>query len=914
MPSLSAQDEKSASLEEGEEGVSLEEGEGKVGGGQGSLGSFESVLIHDLLLPPSPATPPLGSYTAADDDDERSPGNLRRALSEFSDAALEEGARVVGAGVAGIHSGGQGGGGEGGAARTVVFPEEDAVALRDSSPFGSLLAPWRYWTRAAPVGHRGEGEGEGGGDWEGDEEPGSEKREEIFGSCADFSAASGFMPIAGFKPKMNLLEVAIEKELEEKKRADEMNSPARLPTTGLLAVAAQSEDAGSEEGSGSPSPLSEVVGSGAERLPEERWADMGPGLGGVGVTSHGGSRSPAARVTSPSMSPTSASQKTSPDSRREVAAHDFSRSPSGSGPSGLLPEDAPAVGASGVDVVVPTTPPPLPPTLPTALSLSLSLSASTPSPLPRSLSPASEAEDASRRSQSPARSLAQAPAPSFAAPMLPVMSPVMSPAISAAMPPVVSPAGSSTPSTQGKGEGEAAAPPPLPPPEMETLRQASPSPSSDRQDASMGEAAGNTAPGCREQAETKDLACPEAPALPAAPVVSPHSPAPSPWPRGASMTSVGVEAPTGSRAPEGRQSILSTPPTVVTATASPERKAPVRRGKRERERERERERAPRNRAVAAAHGQVQAQAQAQAPWAPKPSAQFHAGKAPGPARAQPARAPAWGMPSPLLTPEPHPALTGVKPPPLQVPAGCFAGQSRAAPPRLASMPFMPLSSPLPPPLPPPPPLVLPVSSLSAPSQLVFTPPSPSGRSTSASPTSTRSSPLLVRPPLLPLGVLSGRDIGASGPGIPLVWSWSDSTLSGCSRSAGRGGGFSSVSASVSSSGRGESPLVGIRFVAGEGALCDGDSDRETLWEVAGRTAAGVGVRSSPSRCAVGRLGEEEAGGAAAAAAVASAAASAAAMSAAASAAAVAATVAAESSLEGGVGGRQGKRPRRYFFP
>ena len=655
MPPLSVQDEKSASLEEGVEGVSLEEGErvgeGKVGGGQGSLGSFESVL---LLLPPSPATPPLNSYTAADDD-ERSPGRFRRASQGFSGTALEEGAGVVGVGVEGIRGGGQEGGGEGGAAPTVVFPEDDAVALRDSSPFGSLLAPWRYWTRAAPSRHGGQERGDG--EREGDEERGSEKREEVFGSCADFSAASGFMPIVGFKPKMNLLEVAIEKELEEKRRADEMNAPARLPTTGLLAVAARSEDAGSEEDPGLPTPLPVVVESGADHLPEERWTDEDAGLGRVGVPSRGGSRFPAARVTSPSVSPTSALQKPPPDSLREAVDHDFSQSPSAPGPSGLLPGESATVGGIGVEVVVSPPPPPLAPTLPTALSLSLSLSVSTPSPPPGSLSPASEAEDASRCSQSSPQSSAQASVPLFAPSMPPAMAPVISPA----MPSVVSPAGSSIPSTPSEGGGvrEEAAPPPLPSPELETLRQASPSPSSGRQDAAIGEAARSLTPEYCEQAEMKNLACPEATALPAAPVVSTHSPAPSPSPRGASMTDVGAAAPTAPPAPEGSLSIQSTPPTVVTATASPERKAPVRREKREREREHERERAPRNRAVAAAQGQVQAQAQAQAAWAPKPSAQLHAGKASGPARAQLARAPAWGMPLPLPNPEPHPALRGL---------------------------------------------------------------------------------------------------------------------------------------------------------------------------------------------------------------------------------------------------------------
>lgn len=263
------------------------------------------------------------------------------------------------------------------------------------------------------------------------------------------------------------------------------------------------------------------------------------------------------------------------------------------------------------------------------------------------------------------------------------------------------------------------------------------------------------------------------------------------------------------------------------------------------------------------------------------------------------------------------------------------------------------------------PVALSLSTVGAlPFHFLFTPPSPAGRSSSASPTSHssfRSSPVAaVRPPLLPPAVaLSGgrdrdrdRDLapseqpgaGGGGGGFPLAWSLSASTLSCGSRSTGgRGGGMSSVSASVCSDAA--SPLVGMRFVVGEGgaggaaaiAVSTGASaagasaagaSKEKLrpksWTDHGRGVPVIGVRGAVpllpvALCGVGRSmqGETEAGAAAAVAPVRACRAPATlpVPGAGARAAAVpAAGVGEELSFEGGVGGRRGKRPRRYFFP
>eukprot|EP00903_Cladosiphon_okamuranus_P012689 g11867.t1 len=161
------------------------------------------------------------------------------------------------------------------------------------------------------------------------------------------------------------------------------------------------------------------------------------------------------------------------------------------------------------------------------------------------------------------------------------------------------------------------------------------------------------------------------------------------------------------------------------------------------------------------------------------------------------------------------------------------------------------------------PITLSLTTVGAlPCHYLFTPPSPAGRSNSASPTSSfRSSPPPARPPLLPPAVpLSGgrdrdrdrdRDLAPSEPVFPLVWSLSDSTLSGGSRSTGgRGGGMSSVATSVRSDAA--SPLVGMRFVAGEGSGCAAgagagapkERSRPNSWSQNGRGVPLMGVRGS----------------------------------------------------------------------
>lgn len=213
-----------------------------------------------------------------------------------------------------------------------------------------------------------------------------------------------------------------------------------------------------------------------------------------------------------------------------------------------------------------------------------------------------------------------------------------------------------------------------------------------------------------------------------------------------------------------------------------------------------------------------------------------------------------------------------------------------------------------------------------PCHFLFAPPSPAGRSSSASPTSSfKSSPLAgVRPPLLPpaLPLSGGRDLPPSERGyFPLAWSLSDSTLSCGSRSTGGiGGGMSSVSASACSDAA--SPLVGMRFVAGEGVGGPGaaagagagagaskERSRPNSWSARGRGHPLVGVRGSVplplALCGVGRAVQGEVVPACRAPVT---------LPVAGGGGGPAAAVGEEAAFEGGVGGRQGKRPRRYFFP
>ncbi|CAM9588933.1 unnamed protein product [Ectocarpus sp. 8 AP-2014] len=305
-----------------------------------------------------------------------------------------------------------------------------------------------------------------------------------------------------------------------------------------------------------------------------------------------------------------------------------------------------------------------------------------------------------------------------------------------------------------------------------------------------------------------------------------------------------------------------------------------------------------------------------------------------PARAQPARARAWCEPphapaaaaAAAAAPQHQQQALAVIPsaPPFAAapwPSSLGTLSQFAAGTRISPTPSAMLLSPSPKT---PPPLSL-TTVGAPPCHLLFTPPSPAGGSSSASPTSSfRTSPV-PRPPLLPPAVvLSGRDLPPSDPAAAalLAWSLSDSTLSGCSRpgTGGGGGGTSSIPVSVCS--EAASPLVGMRFVAkdggggGGGGGSSSSRSRPNSWSDHGGGVPLIGVRGSPplghppsvpvALCGVGRpaaSAEEEGGAAAGAGHVA---------------AAVAgggtAGVVDESSCEGGVGGRRGKRPRRYFFP
>lgn len=310
---------------------------------------------------------------------------------------------------------------------------------------------------------------------------------------------------------------------------------------------------------------------------------------------------------------------------------------------------------------------------------------------------------------------------------------------------------------------------------------------------------------------------------------------------------------------------VSPPPTPPPLVEVPRRASDAEKRIAGRPGSRDGERAPRNRAVTAT---------AHTAWPLQPVPAAPPSKAAGPARAQPARALAWDEPANTSnlrssTTEFPPAL------PIRVTGSPLSPPARTPP--------------LPPAL-----LHLSYAALGGPNYLMFTPPSPAGWSNSASPSSVRSSPVLVRPPLFPPAGFSGRDTGAAGTGYLLAWSWSDSTLSGS-----RSGGSEVVS-----------PLVGMRFVgddggggSGSGSSKDPGSRLSSGTSTVAPAAGGgtdvplMGVRGSPPiRCAHGVPGAAVATAAAAAAASA------------------VAAVAANPSLEGGVGGRQGKRPRRFFFP
>lgn len=265
------------------------------------------------------------------------------------------------------------------------------------------------------------------------------------------------------------------------------------------------------------------------------------------------------------------------------------------------------------------------------------------------------------------------------------------------------------------------------------------------------------------------------------------------------------------------------------------------------------ERVPRSRVAPATK-----QAQAAALMTPQPPTTLlpQVNKTLGPARAQPTRAPAWIDPPPFRTLSKNPLCA--------IPVDSFGAPSSSP----SKTPPLSQQIILPQPL-----LPLSLGAIGPPTYLFFMPPSPAGRSTSASPSSVRSSPVVLRPPLLPPNAQHGRDMAASGANGPLAWSWSESTLSGCSRSGGAGGGgaLSSASRSASACSDGASPLVGMRFVLGvEGVTgCGGGGSDGIFSKERPRSSSGsdlvadmlpgglplMWARSSPPLLAVGRCGD-----------------------------------------------------------
>lgn len=340
-----------------------------------------------------------------------------------------------------------------------------------------------------------------------------------------------------------------------------------------------------------------------------------------------------------------------------------------------------------------------------------------------------------------------------------------------------------------------------------------------------------------------------------------------------------------------------------------------------------------------------------------------------PVHAQPARAPAWGE-TPALSPTPPSARQGLMNAPTLISSAAAAGPSTVAtlPPQASTLIlsssssssrwaaaveqqaaqslsptrcYSPMSSPTHPPL------QIALELLAAPARPYapppqpYTPPSPAGRSTSLSPSSVLSSPSVSRSHLMHGAAGAGtlppslppRDPGASASGIPLLWSWSDSTMSACSRTGGFGSGAGS--ACMSASPDPASPLVGIRFIPAAGEASSASSCG----------AASCGTAASGVAACVRHVKEEEKstavkGGSGVVSASeigarfgvgvdlgrsrsASRSRSSSPVRVAAVSDGIGAVAAAGESEDvrradlrrhGGVGGREGKRPRRYFFP
>lgn len=298
-----------------------------------------------------------------------------------------------------------------------------------------------------------------------------------------------------------------------------------------------------------------------------------------------------------------------------------------------------------------------------------------------------------------------------------------------------------------------------------------------------------------------------------------------------------------------------TPPRATSIAGGLERRAPPKM-------------ATRDRALVVAAVRAKAQAQIT-----QLSAASQVGKGSGPACAQPARAPPWGDSSVAESLSDSSSRDAMYE--SSSAGGLFSSGVGLLNPLGQTGMQRPLSPPpkTPPPIPPP---LLPLNlvAVGAPSHVTYAPPSPSGWSNSGSPSSVKSSPVFVRAPPpchhfhynqqqagtagLPPAVRSWREgFTTSGTVASLAWSWSDSTLSGCSRSGGFGGGMSSVSASVCS--EYTSPLVGMKFVEADAPEDGGSSSVRTRGRSRSTSGSGalgmselplMGVRGSPPLLAV----------------------------------------------------------------
>lgn len=868
---------RSHGVEAKEEAEAVEVGDANLGDGEEeqeeemSSGSSDSIVV---LMPPSPATPPspCSSCSRAGED------SGRRLV------VRSEGLDVVEEGRGGCRCRERarrgGSGGVGGAAAAAACAARGAAALERFSPCAGAVVSSR-WGSTRLVAEGGGGFGSVGN---------ADEREERQRSSAQGETVCSLctaVPITG------LLAAALAKEEEEETKAEEKAAKNRallsagrveVVAAGSTAAAAAEEEDEMMEGAGASQGAS---ADNVERMERGETGYWSPGSnvfagrvveveGGTnsGAGDEGAPRSPAALETS-SVASLSVLPSLWPGSQQQQPP--WSQSP---------PPVLQAMTTTAADDRVAARPSwPLPPP---ELPLSVSSSASS-SPVSLSISPSS-----------------QPPSPPGARQLVPLALPLVEPPRLS-----LSSSSSATPSPQALSSSSlkpsSLTPSSLTPSLPATAVLSSSLLNQQREPlAAVGsEAAADHSDTLRVSGLTQSSPAMTPSILPA-------------MENGTASVVNSAAAVRSAPAPEpDRPPQPTTPPPAVLEPrrgSSAREKGEKGRGRGRVERV---ERAPRSRVVVAA-----AQAQARLVWASQPPAGLVAshkpgGKASQPGRAQPARAPAWGETPPLPLPQDFPSTQA--PASVAVP---HVSSSAFAPPPLPSTPPT-LTPPLPTPL-----LPLTVDGLGGPPSEVFTPPSPAGRSTSASPVSVRSSPVLPRPPLqalqaasLPPAVpASGRDLEPSRPGIPLLWSWSDSTLSG-SRSEGFGGGASSVSASVCSDYA--SPLVGMRFIGGgsEGES-DGGSMRDGVRSRPNSSVAGaagvpvivpavVGIRGSPP---LRRVGEDRGGWPEAATGEPAKVGEAVGVAAGAAVGVAVGAAAAKPSLEGGVGGRQGKRPRRFFFP